>query len=83
MAYNIPNWGVIENGATIAVGFQFNDGQGLGSQWAEGAPQDGGNWLITNNARIFLGDDRKYTYGFDLTCVGRGTSFSLHGGGQT
>jgi hypothetical protein len=83
MAYNVDNWGVISSGATIGVDFLINGGQGGGSQWAEGAPQDGGNTLVTSRARIGFGDDRKFVYGFDLTCIGRGTSFGLHGGGQT
>jgi hypothetical protein len=84
MAYNVDNWGVIQgNGIPIRVGFILNGGQGLGSQWAEGAPQDGGNTLITTNAGISLGDDRKFGYQFDLTCFGRGCSYGLHGGGQT
>jgi hypothetical protein len=83
MSYNVDNWGVIENGVTLPVGFQLDGGQGKGSQWAEGAPQDAGNNLTTTNARIFLGDDGKFTYGFDLTCNGRGTRYGLHGGGQT
>lgn len=83
MAYNVDGWGVIENGATIFVGYSINGGTGVGSQWAEGAPQDAGNFLITTNPRIGLQDDGKFFYGFDLTCAGRGTRFGLHGGGQT
>ena len=83
MAYNVDNWGVIESGATIGVGFLINGGQGVGSQWAQGAPQDAGNTLITTNARISFGDDSKFVYAFDLSCQGRGTRFGLHGGGQT
>jgi hypothetical protein len=83
MAYNVDSWGVIENGVTLGVGFQLDGGQGKGSQWAEGTPQDAGNNLTTTNARVFLGDDGKFTYGFDLRCDGRGTRYGLHGGGQT
>jgi hypothetical protein len=83
MAYNVDNWGVIENGATIQVGILLNGGQNLGSQWMEGEPQDAGNTLTTTNARISLGDDGKVTYGFTLHCDGRGGRWGLHGGGQT
>ena len=83
MSYDVDGWGVIESGATIPIGFTFFRGEGKGSQWAQGAPQDAGNNLITTNARIFFGDDGKFTYGFDLKCEGRGTRFGLHGGGQT
>jgi hypothetical protein len=83
MAYNVDNWGVIENGATIPVGFLINGGANLGSQWAEGLPQDAGNTLTTSNPRVSFGDDGKFVYGFDLSCAGRGTRFGLHGGGQT
>lgn len=83
MAYNVDNWGVIENGATIGVGFLINGGQNRGSQWAEGEPQDAGNTLTTTNARIGFGDDGLFSYAFDLHCDGRGCRFGLHGGGQT
>jgi len=83
MSYNVDNWGVIENGATIPVGFFLNDGANSGSQWAEGLPQDAGNTLTTTNARVGFGDDGKFFYAFDLFCQGRGTRYGLHGGGQT
>lgn len=83
MAYNVDNWGLIEQGHPIGVGFLINGGQGAGSQWAEGAPQNRGTTLSTTRARITLQDDGKFVYGFDLTCTGRGGSFGLHGGGQT
>jgi hypothetical protein len=83
MAINIDNWGYISAGQTIGVGFYLNGGQGLGSQWFEGTPQDANNTLTTTNPRIGLGTDSKFVYAFDLHCDGVGTRFGLHGGGQT
>ncbi len=84
MAINIDNWGVIAgNGVPITVAFYRNGGQGLGSQWYQGTPQNTGNTLITTNAGIALEDGGKFSYQFDLTCFGRGGPYGLHGGGQT
>lgn len=83
MAYNVDNWGVINNGQTIYVGFYLDGGQNYGSQWAEGSPQDAGNTLTTTNPRIGFEDSGKYFYAFDLRCDGRGCRYGLHGGGQT
>lgn len=82
MAYNVPNWGSIAGGQTLRVAFMINGGQGAGSQWAQGAPQNGPNTLVTTNPRISLSNG-KFEYAFDLTCFGIGTSYGLHGGGQT
>ena len=61
MAYNVDNWGVIESGATIGVGFLINGGQGAGSQWAQGAPQDAGNACrqSKDNRRFDHDDDHR------------------------
>ena len=82
MAYNVPNWGFISGGATITVGYWFNNGKtSLGAQYAEGFPEDSGNLLTVTNEGIGFGRDSLTWYQFDLKCNGPGTRFGLDGGG--
>jgi hypothetical protein len=82
MGYNIQNWGFIEGGATITVGYWFNNGTtAVGAQFAEGFPEDSGNTLTVNNEGIGFGRDSLTWYQFDLTCSGPGTRYGLDGGG--
>jgi hypothetical protein len=84
MAFDIDNWGVINDGRTLrGVGLIMDPGEGGGSIWLQAVPQNGGTRLFVNNLFCNLGDDGLFAYGFDLTCSGRGGAFGLHGGGQT
>ena len=82
MSYNVANWGYINGGATITVGYWFNNGTSSeGAQYAEGFPEDSGNTLTVTNEGIGFGTNSLTWYQFDLTCAGGGTRFSLDGGG--
>jgi hypothetical protein len=82
MAYNIPNWGFINAGATITVGYWFNNGTSdQGAQYAQGHPQDNGGDLVVTNHEKFFDLEGRWSYFFQMSNVDSDTWYALEGGG--
>ncbi|HET7226974.1 MAG TPA: hypothetical protein VFK69_14800 [Candidatus Eisenbacteria bacterium] len=82
MAYNVKDWGFIEPGATIFVGYAWSDGGSRGAQYAQGMPEDADSVLSVNDHTIGYGRDSRFWYGFQMKNGGpNGTRFGLDGGG--